>query len=361
MTEHGIATTLMRGGTSKGVFIHAEDLPPEGPGRDRFILALMGSPDPMQIDGLGGTHSSTSKLMAVSASEAPDCDIDYLFAQAAIDEAVVDYQGNCGNLTTAIAPFAIDEGLVPSQAPRTTVVLRNLNTGVRIRADVAVGDDGRSEVEGDLAVAGVPGTGSPIVTDFLDPGGSVLGSALPTGSTCDHLQLADGSSIDVSIVDVTSPHVFVRGADVDLDDLDRLELIRSTGGAAVGLTSRAIPRLCIVDPAPDDQADIEGRATSMQRLHHAFPLTGALCTGAAARIPGTVVNRMMPAAAPQSEGESEGDTATVRLRHAKGVIEVRVHVDVDPSASQADCSVRSVGVVRTARRLLRGEAYVVLP
>ena len=352
MTEHRIATTLMRGGTSKGVFVHGGDLPSEGADRDRFILALMGSPDPMQIDGLGGTHSSTSKLMAVSVSDEPDCDIDYLFAQAAIDEAVVDYQGNCGNLTTAIAPFAINEGLVASRAPRSTVVLRNLNTGVRVRAEVLVDGDGRAAVEGELEVAGVPGTGSPIVTDFLDPGGSVLGRLLPTGRVVDRLDLGDGSTIEASIVDATSPHAYVRRSDVELDDLERLELIRSTCGAAVGLSSRAIPRLCIVGPATGADADIEGCATSMQRIHHAFPLTGALCTGAAARIPGTIVNQMMPeSAVPQPASE------VVRLRHPKGVIDIRADVETGPGG----CSVRSVGVVRTARRLLRGEAYVVLP
>ncbi len=344
MTEHRIATTLMRGGTSKGVFVNTADLPPAGPDRDRFILALFGSPDPMQIDGLGGTHSSTSKLMAVSASDEPGVDIDYLFAQISIDEPIVDYRGNCGNLTTAIAPFALNEGMVAASGSEAEVMLRNVNTGVRIRATVPL-QDGRAAVEGDLVVAGVPGTGPAITTDFLDPGGSMLEKVLPTGNEIDLVDLADGTTIEVSIVDVTTPHAFVRAAEVEGRSPSDLEAIRVASGALVGLDSRAVPRLAVVS-APDDgddEADITGRALSMQRIHHAFPLTGALCTAAAAMIDGTIANQVC---------RLRGD-GTVRLRHPKGVIEARAKVD--------GLIVHSVGVTRSARRLMRGEAFVVLP
>ncbi len=348
MTELVIPTTLMRGGTSKGVFVKASELPPAGAVRDRLLLALMGSPDAMQIDGLGGTHSSTSKVMAVGRSDDPDADIDYLFAQVAVNEAVVDYQGNCGNLTTAVAPFAIDEGLiaVDANAEQVELTLRNLNTGVRVRAVVPL-VGGRCAVEGALAIAGVPGTGPAITTDYLDPGGSVLGSVLPTGNAVDRITFGRSDSIDVSIVDVTSPHAFVRGTDVDLGDLARLELIRTACGAAVGLESPAIPRLIIVTPSKDDDADIQAQAVSMQRIHHAFPMTGALCLAAAARIEGTIANE---AASRRPVISAPG--VTIRLRHPKGVIELRADVDGD--------EVRSVGVTRTARRLLRGDAFVVL-
>lgn len=343
MTEHVIGTTLMRGGTSKGVFVRLGDLPPAGRSRDRFVLALLGSPDPMQIDGLGGTHSSTSKLVAVSPSEEPGVDIDYLFAQIAIDEPVVDYAGNCGNLTAAVAPFAIDEGIVPVADDRATVTLRNLNTDVRIRTEVPL-CGGRTAVEGDLRIAGVPGTGPAIVTDYLDPGGSVTGAVLPTGRPRDRIELAGGTTVEASIVDVTSPHAYVRSTDVDLDDLVGLEAIRSACGTAIGLDSAAVPRLAIVGSPQDDGADIEGRATSMQRIHHAFPMTGALCTAAAVGIPGTI---------PAEASRCGGRPGVVRLRHPKGVVELRAHLDGD--------LVRSVGVTLTARRLLRGEAFVVLP
>lgn len=342
MSEVAITATLMRGGTSKGVFLCASDLPDEGPARDQLILALLGSPDPMQINGLGGTHSSTSKLVAVSPSDDPDSDIDYLFAQIAIDEPTVDYQGNCGNLTTAVAPFAIDEGLVPVEGDLATVTIRNLNTGVRIRSSVPL-QDGRSSVEGDLSIAGVPGTGPAITTDYLDPGGSVLAGVLPTGNVQNRIDLADGTSIDVSIMDVTSPHAYVRAVDVDAADLDRLEMIRSACGAAVGLNSLAIPRLVIIGPGTDEATDLEGKAVSMQRIHHAFPMTGALCTAAAALIEGTLTQ----------EASTYRGEGPIRLRHPKGVVEVRAEVE--------GRTVRSVGVTRTARRLLRGDAYVVVP
>jgi 2-methylaconitate cis-trans-isomerase PrpF len=153
-----LPVVLMRGGTSKGVFVRDDDLPAPGPDRDSLLLRLMGSPDPMQLDGLGGSHSSTSKVVAVSASDRADCDVEYLFAQVGTDRAQVDYRGNCGNLTTAVGPFAIDEGLVPVHGPVTQVRMLNRNTGTRIIAHVPV-SDGRAAVRGDCVVAGVPGTG----------------------------------------------------------------------------------------------------------------------------------------------------------------------------------------------------------
>jgi 2-methylaconitate cis-trans-isomerase PrpF len=355
MSERSIRAVIMRGGTSKGVFVHLGDLPPEGPARDRTILALLGSPDPMQLDGLGGTHSSTSKLVAVAPAAAPGADVDYLFAQVAVDEAVVDYRGNCGNLTTAVAPFAIDEGIVPVTGPEVGVTLRNLNTGVLVEAVVQV-VDGRSAVEGDQVVAGVPGSGAPVSTAYLDPGGSVLGRVLPTGRPADTVEL-DGGTVEVSLVDVTSPHVFVRAADLGVDPalvpaeanadvelLRRLEDVRRAAGCLVGLDSPAVPRLVLVAPSPDDGADLDGRATSMGRVHHAFPMTGALCTAAAARIPGTVVHDVATLS-----------TGPLRLRHPKGVVELTADVAVDGS----NAAVRSVGVVRTARRLMTGEAHIV--
>src|SRR5215211_1385056 len=201
-----LPAVLMRGGTSKGVFVHAEHLPPPGPERDAVILDLMGSPDPMQIDGLGGTYSSTSKLVAVERGDPPD-DVTYWFAQVGVDAPIVDWSGNCGNLTTAVGPFAIDEGLVPAVEPVTLLRMRNGNTGVAVLAEVPV-RDGRACVDGDHVVPGVPGRGAPITTRYLDPAGGVLGAILPTGSVLDVVQSGAGS-FDVSVVDVTHPYAFV--------------------------------------------------------------------------------------------------------------------------------------------------------
>jgi 2-methylaconitate isomerase len=350
-----IPAVLMRGGTSKGVFVHVADLPPPGPGRDAVVLELMGSPDPMQIDGLGGTYSSTSKLVAVEPGVAPD-DVTYWFAQVGVDEPVVDWSGNCGNLTTAVGPFAVDEGLVAAVEPVTTVRLRNGNTGVAVLAEVPV-RDGRARVEGDLVVPGVPGRGAPVATRYLDPAGGLLGAALPTGRPVDVLDTPDGR-VEASMVDVTHPYAIV-GLDAagwrpgdelepsrlneDTALLARLEAIRRAAATALGVVgSPTVPRLLLV-AAPeeaDDPADLVTLAVSMGRVHRALPMTAALCGAAATHLPGTLPATRCRAAA--------GDV--VRLRHPKGVVEVLV--DADGGA------IRSVGVVRTARRLMAGTAYL---
>jgi hypothetical protein len=197
---------MMRGGTSKGVFVREGDLPPAGRGRDGLLLRLMGSPDPMQLDGLGGSHSSTSKVVAVSPSDRQDTDVEYLFAQVGVDQAHVDYRGNCGNLTTAVGPYAIDEGLVRASGPGTRVRMLNRNTGSRIIAHVPVAG-GRAATSGNCVVAGVPGSGAPVITEYLDPGGAVLGALLPTGSPLDVVRAPRSGPVEVSLVDVAGPVV----------------------------------------------------------------------------------------------------------------------------------------------------------
>jgi 2-methylaconitate isomerase len=355
-----IPAVLMRGGTSKGVFVHVADLPPPGPGRDAVVLDLMGSPDPMQIDGLGGTYSSTSKLVAVEPGAAPD-DVTYWFAQVGVDEPVVDWSGNCGNLTTAVGPFAIDEGLVPAVEPVTTVRLRNGNTGVAVLAEVPV-RDGRARVDGDLIVPGVPGRGAPIATRYLDPGGGVLGAALPTGRVVDTLPTADGP-VAASLVDITHPYAIIELAaagryegalepatlNQDAALLARLEAIRGAAAATLGVVaepgeaaarSPAVPRLLLVGGSDGPDVDLVTLAVTMGRVHRALPMTAALCGAAACHVPGTV-----PARACR---DVPGDV--VRLRHPKGIVEVLV--DANGPA------VRSVGVVRTARRLMAGTVYL---
>jgi 2-methylaconitate isomerase len=344
-----LSVAIMRGGTSKGVFCHLGDLPTDPAERDRLLLRLMGSPDPMQLDGLGGTHSSTSKVMAVGPAARPGADVDYLFAQVAIDEAVVDLTGNCGNLTAAVGHYAVDEGLVPAQEPATTVRLRNLNTGVIIQATVPVAG-GRAAWEGDTVIDGVPGTGAGLVTDYLDPAGSVTGKLFPTGTAAEEV---DGRP--VSIVDVSSPYVFTTAAafglsgtespadlNVRSDLLAELEWLRAEAGRRIGVDSRAIPRLVLVSPGHH----LRVLATSMGRIHHAVPITGALCIGAAARLPGTVVFDMA------QHGPAGGGPGpeVVRIEHPKGAVEATVCLDGE--------RVVSAGVVRTARRLLTGTAHL---
>jgi 2-methylaconitate cis-trans-isomerase PrpF len=375
-SQQALPAVLMRGGTSKGVFLHARDVPPPGPACDALLLDLMGSPDPMQIDGLGGTYSSTSKVVIVAPGDGPGVDVRYWFAQVGVDRAVVDWSGNCGNLTTAVAPFAIDDGLIPAVEPETVVRLRNENTGARIVARVPV-RDGRARVEGDLIVPGVPQPGAPISTEYLGPAGHVLGAALPTGSVVDRVPTPDGA-LDVSLLDVTHPYAFVRAADLELDLtratppalngdellLARLERLRAACAVYLGVAgdlatatqrSPAVPRLVIVQASdgaeaePEPAADLCALATSMGKVHHALPMTGALCAAAAALLPGTIPNLVRRG--------SRAHDRTVRIRHPKGVVVMTADVDSTPLPA----AIRSVGVVRTARRLMAGTAYVRTP
>jgi len=354
----GIPATIMRGGTSKGVFLHARDLPPAGPARDAAVLDIMGSPDPMQIDGLGGTYSSTSKVIVVEPGEDGD-DVRYWFGQVGIDRPIVDWSGNCGNLTTAVGPFAVDEGVVAATGTTTRVRLRNGNTGVLIEADVPT-RDGRFHPAGTHAIPGVPRPGAPITTRYLDPAGAVFGALFPAGAPTTTLTGPLGPT-EVSLVDVAHPYAFARAADTGVDPtrprdlaadpglLRELELLRGRCAALLGRTadpadaaetSPVVPRLVLVAAPDDTDHDLRAVALSMGQVHHALPMTGALCLAAAVRLTGTV-----PAATARPPGGE-----TVRIRHPKGVVEALADVP-------APGRVRSVGVVRTARRLMTGVAH----
>lgn len=375
-TFHGV---FMRGGTSKGIFCDLAQLPAAGPERDALILEVLGSPDANQIDGLGGGMSSTSKLMAIARSERPGIDVDYLFAQASVREPVVDYRGNCGNLTSAIGVYAIDEGLVAELTePVTVVELHNVNTGIHVRAHIPV-VDGRAAVQGDHTIAGVPRPGAKIVNEYLDPAGSQFGALFPTGTPRQELDV-DGRAIEVSIVDVSNPVVFLRAADLGLDGaelpgqlngdedlLARLERIRGHAAVVLGLVeapedavrrSASLPMLSLVaEPRDYDCADgttvraadtdLCARAVTVQRVHHAYPMTVLTCTAAAARLPGTIVHDLA----------RQDDPATVRVGHAKGIAAAGIRIDGTAEEPQ----VASVSVTRTARRLMAGEIYYRTP
>ena len=347
----GIPFVLMRGGTSKGVFLHAADVEPYADCLDDLLLSIMGSPDPMQIDGLGGTYSSTSKVVIVRAV---GDQIHYRFAQVGVERAVVDWSGNCGNLTTAVAPFAIDEGLVPITGGRMQVPLFNENTDVAIEAELFT-SNGRAAVKGEQIVPGVPGSGSPITTRYLDP--AISGRALPTGRAMDVL-VVDGEHIPCSIVAVTHPYVLVDlavlGGKLAVDEIDgdialveKVERIRTaaahlleeSGLHADGGPGPTWPRIAMVGPGADD-ADLLARSFSMGRPHRALPMTAAMCISAAARLHGTLVH---------SHAAVSG--ASIRIRHPKGVVEVESLLDDKDG-------VASVGVTRTARRIAAGVVYV---
>lgn len=367
-TIDAFTASIMRGGTSRGVVLPLEALPPEGPRRDAFLVSLMGSNDPGQMDGFGGNTSTTSKVMMVGHDYSGD-DVPYLFAQVDPRNPVVDYGGNCGNMTSAVALYAVLEGLVPTTPPSSDFNLVNLNTGTRIRAHVPTGADGPLS-KGDYRIAGISAPGPEIITEYLDPAGRE--GQFPTGGSQDKLHVPSLGEVAVSIVDISSPLVFVRPGDVgltgtelpseidgDVAMLDRLEAIRSAAAAKLGLVddpddatrlSPGIPKIAMVT-APAEyrtslgevvgrgDVDVVARIMSVQRAHHAYAMTGALCTAAATTLEGTIPH----ADAPQEPGP-------VRIGHPKGVTSVRVETRESASGEE----IASVAVSRTARRLMRG-------
>ena len=357
----------MRGGTSKGVFFHARDLPAAGAERDSLLLRLMGSPDPLQIDGMGGTYSSTSKVVVV---DEPDDDgvITYWFGQVAIEEARVDWRGNCGNLTTAVGPFCVDEGLAQPVEPVTEVRLLNGNTGTDVRAEVPVRER-RAVVEGEHVVDGVPGTGAPVVTRYLHPGGRTTGALLPTGASIHDVGLPSGSAVSVSVVDAAAVFVFVRASDlgVDVDAqsvaernadpelLNLVEHIRAQVAMDLGLVddpsdaaalSPTVPRIALIGPGRNGD-DVSALAVSMGVFHRALPMTGALCTAAAATIPGTIV------AAITGGGRAESTATRLMIGHPRG----HATVEVESEHGVDGVVLSSLGVTRTARRIMDGNVY----
>jgi hypothetical protein len=339
---------------------HARDLPPAGADRDAILLAALGSPDPYgrQLDGLGGGISSLSKAVIIGPPTMPGADVDYTFAQVEVRKASVDYNGNCGNCSSSVGPFAVDEGLVPAREGETLVRIHNTNTRKLIVARVPV-KDGEAAVTGDFDLPGVAGLGARIALDFVEPGGAGTGRLLPTGRARDVI-----GGIEVSCVDATNAVVFVRARDLGLAGTEtpqavdedhelgaRLEKLRVEAAGRMGMPeSAAVPKIAFVAAPADSTAldgvrhaagtfDVLGRAISMGNCHRAFPLTVAMCLAVAARVEGTVVHEV---ARPH-----RGD---VRLGHPSGVLPLDAAVGVKDGAPWAE----KVTVYRTARRLMEG-------
>ena len=380
MTQHRVRAVYMRGGTSRCLCFNADDLPRPGRERDAILLAALGSPDPYgrQLNGLGGGISSLSKACVIGPASHPDADVDYTFGQVDVKAPLVHYTGNCGNCSSAIGPFAIDEKLVAAPADGEAVVtIHNTNTRKLIVAHVPV-KDGEAAVEGDFELPGVPGRGARIALDFLDPGGAVTGRLLPTGQARD---VVDG--VEASLVDATNPLVFVRARDVGLSgaespaavDADRvvserLEKIRTAAARLMGIApGPSAPKIAFVASAtaftaldgtaytPED-ADVLARVISMGNCHRAFALTSAMCLAVAAQIDGTVVNEcMMTAAKTRLDQATHGASRArgtrsndVRLGHPSGVLPIAAGVGTRDGAPWAE----RVTVYRTARRLMEG-------
>ena len=375
MPIHRIPAVFMRGGTSKALMFRAQDLPADRSERDAIFLAAIGVPDPngRQLDGMGGGLSSLNKVCVVGPASRPDADVDYTFVQLGIDEALVDYGGNCGNMSSAVGPFAIEEGLIPSPADGETAVrIHNTNTGKIIVARFPV-QDGVLAAAGDLALDGVAGTAAPIKLEFVEPGGAKTGLLLPTGKAVEYLDIP-GRGIKASLVDAANPCVFVDAQDVgktgselpgeleaDATFLAEMEAIRQAASAAMGLAPdldaarklASIPKVAMVS-APQrsptlsgrvldaSEMDIAVRMISVGQPHRAVPITGSICLAVATRIPGTIPHRLCASA-----------NGPIRIGHSSGTILV--------DATVKDGKAENGAVFRTARRLFEGNVIYRAP
>ncbi|MFZ5647820.1 MAG: 2-methylaconitate cis-trans isomerase PrpF family protein [Bacillota bacterium] len=369
---------IMRGGTSKGVFLRENELPADSEVRDQVIRAVFGSPDARQIDGLGGAEALTSKLAIIGPPSVENADVDYTFAQVSINTTKVDYLGNCGNISSAVGPYAIDENMIKITEPVTRVRINQTNTSRIIVAEIPV-ENGKAVTRGDYRIAGVPGTGAEIKLDFADSAGSVTGKFLPTGNVVDNLTVPGYGQFEVSIVDAANPVVFIEAGALGLNGtetpqaidsnpllLEKIEAIRGKSAEITGLTGdwkRAvmdtpyIPFFAIVsrpagyqdytigNPVSEEQVDLVSRLLFMQKMHKTYPVTGTICTGAAARIPGSIVNRTM---------RQVPSGQKIRIGHPAGVITVEAEVIIKENGYEL---VRAA-ISRTARRIMEGFVYV---
>lgn len=369
--------SIVRGGTSKGIFFMSNELPTDPVERDNVILAAFGSPDIRQIDGLGGADVLTSKLAIIAPSTSPDADVDYTFGQVSFERHFIDYKGNCGNISSAVGAYAIDEGIVPPVEPITTVRIRQTNSNSILVAEVPV-KDGKACVDGDFHIDGVPGTGAKVVMNWSATVGALTSQLLPTGNTKDSI-IANGKKYQVSLVDAGNPLVFIsarelgmRGTETtaeieaNMELMDTIQAIRSQAAALFGLVddpekarteSPYNPFFAIVSPPADyrtpggsqvnaDSIDIVSRLSFMLKMHKTYPITGTVCTGAAARIPGTIVWDMI------SPTAREG--GTLRIGHPGGI----VPVEAEAVYENGKTTITRLGVYRTARRIMDGLVYV---
>lgn len=353
MTQRPVPCDVMRGGTSKGLVFHAADLPTDVATRDRVLLAAMGSPDPREIDGLGGGHPLTSKVAVVAASDRDDADVDYLFLQVWPDRPQVSDSQNCGNMLAAVAPFAIEHGLVPVTSGVTPVRIWMINTSSLATASVAT-PDGEVAYAGETSIDGVPGTHSPIAIDFADITGSSCGSLLPTGNVVDEV-----SGINLTCIDNGMPVVCLNAADLGLtgletpaeieakpDVLARIEALRLACGPLMNLgdvTDKTVPKMCLLSP-PTQGGTVSTRTLIPHRVHEAIGVLGAVSVATACRLPGSVAHLLAESAAAEE----------VIVEHPTGFFTVTLDID----ATTQPPVVRRAGLVRTARLLMRGHVMI---
>ncbi len=354
-TQTSIPCTMMRGGTSRGPFFLANDMPRDPALRDEVLLAVMGSGNAQQIDGIGGGTTLTSKVAIVSVSKHPDADVDYLFAQVSVDQHSVDTAPSCGNMLAGVGPFAIESGLVSAEDGETLVRVRNVNTDSFIEVVVQT-PDGKVEYDGDTRIDGVEGTAAPVVLNFLDVAGTKTGHLLPTGNLRDSF---DG--VEVSCVDAAVPMVLIPASALgksgweskaELDDdaelLARIESIRQQASWKMGLgdaTGKVLPKVSLL-AKPRHGGTISSRYFVPSNCHAAHAVTGAICVATAAMLPGTVTDGLV--------ARPEGQRPQIGVEHPSG----RIDIILDLAQSDSGLEVKRAGLIRTARKLFRGELYV---
>lgn len=345
---------LMRGGTSKGAYFLAKDLPSDSAQRDDLLLRILGSPDPRQIDGIGGAHPLTSKVAIVSLSASPGADIDFLFAQVGVLEPIVDTTPNCGNILAGVGPFAIERGLIPAASNVTRVRVRTLNTGTLAELLVAT-PAGEVEYEGAASIDGVPGTAAAIPINFLDTAGSVCGSLFPTGQRIDTIE---GHAI--TCIDNGMPVVLLRAVDFGLsgsescaeieaatEALLRIESIRLEAGRRMGLgdvVDAVVPKMCLIS-APVDGGCLNTRSLIPKKCHASIGVFGAVSVATACVLPGTI-------AYPLAE-RPVGQIKVMEVEHPTGKFQVRLEL----SGTDEEPTVERGGLIRTARALFDGIVY----
>ncbi len=349
----------MRGGTSRGPFFLEDDLPTDVETRDRVLLAVMGSPDRRQIDGLGGAHPLTSKVGIVRRSTTPGVDLDFLFAQVMVEQAIVDTTPNCGNMLAAVVPFALETGLLQAQGETTTLRVLTLNTDMQ--SDITVQTPGGKVCyDGDARIDGVPGTSAPIRISFLDTAGSVCSGLLPTGRVLDAVNVEGIGTLQITCIDNGMPLVMMRAIDLGRTGYEsvaemngdallksRLEALRLKAGVLMGLgdvTNKTYPKMCLVAP-PKDGGSIATRCFIPHVCHDAIGVLAAVTVGTACVLDGSVTAGI--AKVPQ------GNRKAISVEHPTG--EFTVELDIDPANPQ---NVTRAALLRTARLLMRGEATI---
>ena len=364
--SNGVPCMLMRGGTSKGAYFHGEDLPADPSRRDDLILRIVGSPDPRQIDGIGGAHVLTTKVAVVGPATRPDADVDYLFLQPSVDEPLVSDAQNCGNMLAGVGPFAVERGLVAPDGTEATVRIHMVNTGSVATATFPM-RGGMPDYSGPTSIDGVPGTAAPVRLDFEDIAGGSCGALLPTGSLVDSV-----TGIDCTLIDNGMPTVVMRAADLDVTGYEdcavletdavlqgRIEQARLVAGPLMGLgdvSASTVPKMTLVAPPRTAAGDICTRTFIPHRCHEAIGVLGAVSVATAALIPGSVGHGMLlprTGRDPRSVETSRIDRI-VTLEHPTGTFDAAVAITTGTDGRPA---VQRAGIIRTTRKLFDGVVF----